>query len=463
MDLDMLQHSNHMPERTVSELSTDIKAMIEDGFAYVRVRGEVGRIGRPASGHLYFDLKEGGSILSAVCWRSQVPRLQDVPEEGLEMTITGRLTTYPGQSRYQVVVEEIEVAGRGALMLALEKLRKKLEQEGLFDPAHKRPLPQLPNIVGVVTSLSGAVLRDIIHRMRDRFPCTILVWPSVVQGEDAAACLTHAVDGFSQMASEQHILTPDVVIVARGGGSFEDLFCFHDEQLLRAVARCPIPVVSAVGHETDVTLIDFVADVRAPTPTAAAEMVLPRRDQMLESLSVGATRMERALVQRFQRCEQRFDFAERGLRNAQRRWAHLQERLQHLSQRLQRAPCELLRRKSERYHRLLKGLEPGALVRHCVRLDLEVKRLQQSMDRAIDRIQKGKQERLSHVSRMLEMVSHHSILQRGFLLAQNKQGDVVTLEELTDEQSIMLKSSTGSRAAIIDGAFEPRSPEGSYD
>ena len=268
--IDSPDSAGNAPEFSVSELSGVLKRMIEGEFSHVRVRGELGRVSRPASGHIYLDLKDNNAVLASVIWKGTANRLPMRPEEGMEVVATGRLTTFPGQSRYQMVIESMAPAGVGALMAMLEKRKAALAAEGLFDPARKQRLPYLPRVIGVVTSPSGAVIRDILHRLRDRFPTRVLIWPVVVQGEACAGQVAAAINGFNALPDGGAIPRPDVLIVARGGGSVEDLWGFNEEIVVRAAAASRIPLISAVGHETDTTLIDLAADMRAPTPTAAA-------------------------------------------------------------------------------------------------------------------------------------------------------------------------------------------------
>ena len=284
------------PEFSVSELSGAVKKAVESGFGHVRVRGEVGRVSRPASGHLYLDLKDDRAVLASVIWKGQAAKLAHRPEEGMEVIATGRLTTFPGQSRYQMVIEDIQPAGAGALMAMLEKRRKALAAEGLFDAERKRTLPFLPGIIGVVTSPSGAVIRDILHRVRDRFPSKVLVWPAAVQGQKCAAEVVAGIEGFNAMTRGGALPRPDVIIVARGGGSLEDLWGFNEEAVVRAAASSEIPLISAVGHETDTTLIDFASDMRAPTPTAAAELAVPVRLELMAGVESLSGRLMRALA-----------------------------------------------------------------------------------------------------------------------------------------------------------------------
>ncbi|MGH6704511.1 MAG: exodeoxyribonuclease VII large subunit, partial [Bradyrhizobium sp.] len=279
------------PEFTVSELSSALKRTVEDTFGHVRVRGEItGFRGPHSSGHCYFALKDENAKIEAVIWRSAHVRMRFKPQEGLEVIATGKLTTYPGSSKYQIVIEALEPAGVGALMALMEERKRKLGAEGLFDEARKQLLPWLPEVIGVVTSPTGAVIRDILHRLEDRFPRRVLVWPVKVQGEGSAEQVAAAIRGFNALPEGGRIPRPDLLIVARGGGSLEDLWSFNEEVVVRAVADSMIPLISAVGHETDITLIDFAADKRAPTPTAAAEMAVPVRRELFVQLSTLARR-----------------------------------------------------------------------------------------------------------------------------------------------------------------------------
>ncbi len=286
----------NQPEYTVSELSGAVKRVIEGEFGLIRVRGEVGRVSRPASGHLYFDLKDDRSVIAAISWKGQLSKMQVRPEEGMEVIATGRMTTFPGQSKYQIIVEDVAPAGAGALMAMLEKRKAALAAEGLFDAARKQPIPYLPTVIGVVTSPSGAVIRDILHRLRDRFPRHVLIWPVAVQGQSCAAEVAAAIRGFNALPEGGPIPRPDVLIVARGGGSLEDLWGFNEEIVVRAAAASRIPLISAVGHETDTTLIDHASDRRAPTPTAAAEMAVPVRLEVLAAVDSFGARAVRAVV-----------------------------------------------------------------------------------------------------------------------------------------------------------------------
>jgi exodeoxyribonuclease VII large subunit len=278
---------------SITEISALLKRTVEDRFGFVRVRGELSGVKRAASGHLYLCLKDEGARLDGVMWRGTAQRLAFAPEDGVEVIASGKLTTYPGRSNYQIVIERMEIAGKGALLALLAKTRERLAAEGLFDSARKRPLPYLPRRIGVVTSPTGAVIRDILHRLADRFPSHVVVWPVPVQGQGAAEQVANAVRGFSAMQESER---PDLVIVARGGGSIEDLWAFNEEMVVRAIAECRVPVISAVGHETDTTLADFAADLRAPTPTAAAELAVPVREELIAQLADLALRKRKCAL-----------------------------------------------------------------------------------------------------------------------------------------------------------------------
>ncbi|WP_188578107.1 exodeoxyribonuclease VII large subunit [Azorhizobium oxalatiphilum] len=326
------------PEWSVTELSFALRRTVEDAYGHVRVRGEIsGYRGPHSSGHAYFSLKDEGAKLDAIIWKGTFARLRLRPEEGLEVVATGKLTTYPGKSGYQIVIESLEFAGAGAIMAMLDERKRRLAAEGLFDPARKSLLPYLPNVIGVVTSPTGAVIRDILHRLSDRFPRQVLVWPVRVQGETSAAEVAQAIRGFNALPENGPIPRPDVLIVARGGGSLEDLLGFSDEAVVRAAAESMIPLVSAVGHETDVTLIDFASDVRAPTPTAAAEMVVPVRADLLAAVDGLGDRLAIAPLRLLERRRGDFRALARHLPSADTLLATPRQRLDAASDRLPRA------------------------------------------------------------------------------------------------------------------------------
>jgi exodeoxyribonuclease VII large subunit len=318
---------------SVSEISALLKRHVETGFARVRIRGEISGFKRPASGHLYLALKDENAVIDGVMWKGGAARLAFVPQDGVEVIATGKLTTYPGRSKYQIVIETMEIAGEGALLALLEKLKARLHAEGLFASERKRALPFLPATIGVVTSPTGAVIRDILHRLADRCPTRVIVWPVLVQGQGSAQQIARAVTGFSALKGDDR---PDLIIVARGGGSIEDLWAFNEEAVVRAVAACTIPVISAVGHETDTTLCDYAADVRAPTPTAAAEMAVPVRAELLASLTTFGARATRVLQRYQERAGEQLDFAVRRMPTLDTLLGPQRQRVDDLGERMRR-------------------------------------------------------------------------------------------------------------------------------
>jgi exodeoxyribonuclease VII large subunit len=463
----------NLVEVTVSELSNALKRTLEDAYGYVRVRGELGKVSYHSNGHVYFDLKDDRACIAGVVWRTSAQRLRVRLEPGLEVVCTGRITTYPGRSQYQIIVDTVAPAGLGALMALVEERKRKLETEGLFDPARKQLLPYLPGVVGVVTSPTGAVIRDILHRLADRFPRRVLVWPVRVQGEDSAQEVAAAIRGFNALPERGRIPRPDVIIVARGGGSLEDLWSFNDEAVVRAAAESMIPLISAVGHETDVTLIDYAADRRAPTPTAAAEMAVPVRSELIAQVDDLARRGFASWRQRHERRRgdlralvrvlpaperlldeprQRLDLAAggllRGLRtNAERHRAkfvrlgdklaanapgaavkRMREQVRGLTDRTQRARARMFLRPRERL--LAAGERLSAALRanrsaHLTRLAHQKAvaatlsaRLGPAFDGYLDR----RYAALDRAAGLLEAFSYHGVLARGFTLVRDRDG-----------------------------------------
>ncbi|KAA0912111.1 exodeoxyribonuclease VII large subunit [Aquicoccus porphyridii] len=459
------------PEFTVSEFSNAIKRVIEGEFGHVRIRGEVGRVSRPRSGHVYLDLKDDRSVLSGVIWKGVATRLSVQPEEGMEMVATGRITTFGGQSRYQIVIEDLKPAGLGALMAMLEKRKAALAAEGLFAPERKKKLPYLPEVIGVVTSPSGAVIRDILHRLRDRFPRKVLIWPVAVQGEKCAPEVAAAIRGFNALDPGGRIPRPDLIIVARGGGSIEDLWGFNEEIVARAAAASDIPLISAVGHETDTTLIDFVSDKRAPTPTAAAELAVPVRLDLLswvdgqgarmshaagqgiaargqrlrdlaralprpQTLTEGAAqrldrageRLPAALITGVQRRQVRLSEVSGALRPATLRRQIAQER-RHLDGIAPRLPAGLLqtvRARAEALGRRTDRLSPGPILRDIAakgdRLTAISRRLAQAGG---PRIEEAKR-RLAALDRLRETLGYKATLERGYAVVRGEAGVLTT-------------------------------------
>ena len=387
------------PILTVTQISLSLKSCVEQVFSNIRVKGEVVGVKKAASGHIYFSLKDADSVLSAVCWRGKDKTTIAALEDGLEIVCTGKLSTYPGRSNYQMIVEKAEPAGIGALLKLLAERKEKLEKEGLFDESKKKKIPYLPETIGVVTSPSGAVIRDIMHRLNDRFPRQVYLWPVLVQGEGAAEQIASAIQGFNKIPQEgidfqnKKLLRPDVLIVARGGGSFEDLWCFNEEIVVRAVAASDIPIISAVGHETDTTLIDYVADLRAPTPTGAAEKAVPVRSELILTLD------------------------------------------------------QLKNRNLEALFRFIneKKLKLDALSKSMPRLNEIINLFFEKLDDKTERLANavktyytGYENKLEFLSKLLKSYSYTSILERGFSLTLDKKGNII---------------STGKQAETIDTFF----------
>src|SRR5689334_7107047 len=422
---------SNVPEFSVSELSFALKRQLEGAFPRVRVRGEVSQPSFPRSGHCYFRLKDENAVLDAVGWKTTLPRLGIKIEEGMEVIATGKITTYAGSSRYQIIVDRLELAGEGALLKLLEDRRKKLAAEGLFDAERKRTLPFLPEVIGVVTSPSGAVIRDILHRLADRFPRRVLVWPVAVQGERAAGEVANAIAGFNRLPEQGPVPRPDVLIVARGGGSLEDLWAFNEEIVVRAAAASTIPLISAVGHETDTTLIDFASDRRAPTPTAAAEMAVPvRADLMAEVMDFG-TRTIACLNRALREAATELAGLARGLGDPRRLIEDYQQRLDVADERLRAGPRRVIEVKHQLIAAEARALR-GAGERYKSEVRQRIERAHELMEQFAERVQRCGREllgrgedRVDQLGKLLESYSFHSVLNRGFALVRDQDGQPV--------------------------------------
>ena len=433
---------DNSPPQTVSELAGAVKRTVESAFGRVRVRGEISGWKRHSSGHCYFTLKDDAACIDAVIWRANAGHLAFRPEDGAEVIATAKLTTYPGRSKYQLVIERLELAGEGALMALLDRRRRALAAEGLFDPARKRALPFLPRTIGVITSPTGAVIRDILHRLADRCPTHVVVWPVPVQGEGAAGKIAAAIRGMAALEPR-----PDLVIVARGGGSIEDLWAFNEEEVVRAAAGSPIPLISAVGHETDTTLIDHAADLRAPTPTAAAELAVPVRAELLALLDELGARGRRCL-------SRRSDLARERLALTSRRWPEPESLVAPRRQRL-----------DEQADRLPRALAARAGKAEAV-MNLTVARLRPRLLQ--DRLARLR-EKLDGVARTLPLVHPDRPLARGFVRVQ-ALSDGRTLTRAADASaagSLLLRFGDGEVAATTGQAANPnakveRSPKRPY-
>ena len=448
--------SSNAQAYSVSELAFALKRTIEDAYGFVRLRGELSKVTFHGNGHVYLDLKDDKASISGVIWKGSVRGLAVRPQTGLEVIVTGKITTYPGRSQYQIIIETMEPAGIGALLAQLERLKAKLAAEGLFDAARKRPLPAMPRVIGVITSPTGAVIRDILHRITERWPCRVIVWPVVVQGDLAAAQVKAAIEGFGALPPNGPIPRPDLIIVARGGGSVEDLWPFNDEALARAAAASPIPLVSAVGHETDTTLIDFVSDRRAPTPTAAAEMVTP----VFADLAGTLADYERRMI----RCGARMmDLARARLAAAAGRLPRLPDLLALATQRLDIASSRLgaalaanvaahrqdLTAKSAS---LRPRLLSGAIEVKSQTLEALSRRLPGLARRALT--QAG--DRLNALDKLRMSLDPDRPLSRGFARVERHDGRLVrSAKGLERGESVKLIFHDGERGAVIDGAAPP--------
>ncbi len=369
---------------TVSQISLAIKNVVETNFSFVRIRGEIFGSKRADSGHYYLSLKDENAVLSAVCWKGIANNLNVAIQDGIEVIATGKITTFSGKSSYQLVIEHMEISGIGTLLKLLEERKQKFAQEGLFDPAHKKPIPYLPNKIGVVTSPSGAVIRDIIHRLKDRFPVPVVVWGTPVQGAGAEIKIAQAIDGFNRLEDK-----PDVIIVARGGGSLEDLWCFNEEIVIRAVYNSDIPIISAVGHETDTMLIDYVSDLRAPTPTGAAEMAVPVKSELIIQVNNLNNRLNNGILNYFENLRTKLTSLRRGIPNLSQLIAESIQKLDDKSQRLKLAWQHIVDK-----HSLI----------------------------------------LEQISTRLEASSIQSVLNRGFAYISNKQGKIISNSQTAQKE-----------------------------
>ncbi len=471
---------NNVVEWTVSELSSALKRTVEDAYGFVRVRGEIsGFRGASPSGHCYFRLKDDRAVLEGVIWKGTFARMRVKPEEGLDVIVSGKLTTFSGSSKYQIVIDSLEPAGVGALMKLLEERKKKLAAEGLFDEARKQLLPFLPEVIGVVTSPTGAVIRDILHRLADRFPRRVLVWPVRVQGEASAGEVANAIEGFNALPEDGALPRPDLIIVARGGGSLEDLWSFNEEIVVRAAAASMIPLISAVGHETDITLIDFASDRRAPTPTAAAEMAVPVRSELLANLN-GLGQRKFACWQRgMERLKRELTMLSRGLPKDV--LAEPRQLLDGLAERLPRALranaqvhhtqysrvatrlapqllSNTVERRRERYNSLNQRLKASLVANaqaHAARLSRYRERVAafgERSQRATLALLRQHQARVERADRLLTAFSYREVLKRGFALVRDGDGHPLrAAANVSAGLALEIEFADGRVAATADG------------
>ena len=441
---------SNLPELSVSELAQAVKRTMETNFDRVRVRGELGRVLIAKSGHLYVDLKDEGATISTVMWKANVQQLGFKPEEGLEVVAEGRLSTYPGRSQYQLICERMSPAGVGALLAQLEKLKQKLQGEGLFARERKKPIPYLPRTIGVVTSPTGAVIRDILHRLGERFPCRVIVWPVLVQGPEAAGQVARAIKGFNGVQGRDR---PDVLIVARGGGSIEDLWAFNEEIVVRAAAASEIPLISAVGHETDTTLIDYASDHRAPTPTAAAERAVPVRAELIERVTSADGRLKNGLVRGLERRRTELRAAAAKLPRLETLFQIPQQRYDRAAERLNAALVTNTRAAQSKLDRVAARLRPEALAQDIVRRRDLLTRTTARIAPAMKRTLEAHRKHLDGAARMLESLSHKSVLARGFVMVHREDGSLVrAAKDLSPGDEIELTFADEKQRAVIDPA-----------
>jgi exodeoxyribonuclease VII large subunit len=412
----------NVPEMSVSELAFSLKRTLEETYGRVRVRGELSGLKMAGSGHLYGDIKDDDSVINIVCWRGSVGRLSVRPEDGLDVIVTGKMTSYPKNSRYQLVIESMELAGEGAILKMLEERKKKLAAEGLFDQSRKKPIPFLPQVIGVVTSPSGAVIRDIIHRISDRFPRHILVWPVLVQGNGAAEQIAAAIDGFNAIDGNGSVPRPDLLIVARGGGSLEDLMCFNEEIVVRAAANSAIPLISAVGHETDTTLIDYAADLRAPTPTGAAEMSVPVRLNLVSQILDNQERLISAMGRKLSDGSRRLETLVAKLGDPGRLLDIKTQALDHLSDKITHVYDRGISARANRLASLIPR-HPRSLIEEKAR---HVQMVSGNLNRAKDNLLKQPEHNLVALSRMLESLSFKKVLERGYAVVRTSEGHLIS-------------------------------------
>lgn len=417
---------SNVPEMSVSELANSLKRTLEENFGHIRIRGELIGVKVAASGHLYGDIKDENANINIICWRGTLNKLPIKPEDGMDVIVTGKVSSYPKSSRYQVIVNSMELAGEGALLKMLEERRKKLAAEGLFATERKQQLPFLPETIGVITSPTGAVIRDIMHRLKDRFPRHVLLWPVKVQGDGAADQVVQAINGFNALDSSS-LKKPDLLIVARGGGSLEDLMAFNEENVVRAIAASNIPIISAVGHETDTTLADYAADLRAPTPTGAAEMAVPMRVQIMAQLNDNQERLLSASTRLIEHKKTILDAWSAKLGNPAQLLENRIQEIDHLGDKLNNALRQNVSIKDNQYNKVSARLRsPKDLIQNASQaLIYQTERL----TKTAPRIMEDKRTSVTSLSRMLESLSFKRVLERGYAAVQDSSGNIISSEK----------------------------------
>ena len=423
----------NIQEYSVSEISDSIKGTLENSFGYVKVRGEVSGLSKPASGHIYLNLKDDKAVIKAIIWRSAAARISFVPEDGLEVICSGKLTTgysdrYPGRSDYSIIVDSITPAGEGALMALLEQRKKKLAAEGLFEEQNKKSLPKYPETIGIVTSPTGAVIKDILHRLNERFPCNVILWPVPVQGQDAAQLISDAVDGFNNLSSKDEVNIPELIIIARGGGSIEDLWPFNEEIVIRSVFKSKIPIVSAIGHETDTTLIDFVSDLRAPTPTAAAEISTPDKEELLRDINEKNNRLNYSI--------------NLYIDNLKDNFISMKDKL----------PVSLklfLNNLTSNFQNISQSLNFRVLGEQLKSSKVKLISLEESLLKAKNILVERLQKELDNKSMLLESLSYKSVLKRGYSVTRSSNKIIKSKQDLKDESELIIETNFATLKAKL--------------
>ncbi len=446
----------NIPEYSVTELSSALKSTIEDNFGYVRIKGELSGINKHSSGHIYLTLKDENAIINGIIWRSSVAKIKIQPEEGLEVICSGKISTgynpgrYPGRSNYQITIDSMKPAGLGALMAILEERKQKLKIEGLFEEIHKKTLPKYPTSIGVITSPTGAVLQDIKHRISDRFPCNIILWPVPVQGNDAAELIENAILGFNTL-DKSKIQKPDVIILARGGGSIEDLWCFNEEEVVRAVFQSQIPVISAIGHETDTTLVDYAADMRAPTPTAAAELATPAKDILIAELSENSNRLDSSIKNIVSMSRERVVSVQKLLPSYQNLFNLKLNEINILAQRLPTAIKIYLQNE-------ITNLQTSSSKLNLKILKEKIKNSQNSLSSLKNQLTNNSKTNLStqsnrvlSVSKLLESLSYKSVIKRGFSVVRNSSNIILTKKtDVLNDKKLNVETKFGTINVTVD-------------
>ncbi len=444
-----MEINSNNPVYSVGEFSHVIKKLVETNFSYIRIRGEISRPSFPGSGHIYFTLKDADGIIAAIIWKYTLPRLSIRPEEGMEVICTGKITTFAGQSKYQIIVDSMEVAGEGALLKMLEDRRKKLLAEGLFKQEHKQSIPYLPSIIGVITSPSGAVIKDILHRLSDRFPSHVYLWPVAVQGDGSAKQIANAIDKFNQLTDKTNIKKPDLLIVARGGGSLEDLWSFNEEIVVRSVFNSSIPVISAVGHETDTTLIDFVSDLRAPTPTGAAEKSVPVRDELLARISELKLRLNTSYINKINNNKDRLNSLVRLLGKPDQIFDNKNQKLDFIYKDIETLFKSMFIEQKNRVKQYAQKLTPPKILIN--NLDAKATLLDIRFKNYLENIVSKKETKLNSLSQLLEASSFNRVLDRGFSLVMDNEGKLIKKSNDAHKHiNVKIKFSDEIRSAQLD-------------